>query len=381
MCPKAKEPSVAKNAEAQYEAYRRRMAEACATRGDKRRCKFVNFNDMSETDQKRIREQVLTSSATSSQSSTASAFTMSTSSSTPPTVCGPTIFMISVPVSVLQSPARRTLPVQIQAAFPHITLQLGSTLGCSSCPAIRCVIDTAAALSTSNFHFFTAIAKAYPHTIAAVHRETDYSPITLSGIVQQGGALVSTELTVAFQFHLPYLTREGNSTHLSVTCGPNVTFNTILGLPFIQQTRMIIDASDQVADLWALDTPPFTIDFRRAMCTVPNVAHPPTPAVPSAWFSDITAQVDEILAFYAADPTPNPRGILLPSKRSRAKLTFGKSFPVAARTRSKVEFDDKRTPAIAFGDDASFVSIGSSIEPKPSLDSDIPGPFDMPASA
>jgi hypothetical protein len=307
MCPKAKEPGVAKNTEAQYEAYRHRMAEARVTQGGKRCRKFVNFNDMSETDQKRIREQVLTSSATSLQSSTASAIMTSTSSSTPPTVCGLTIFMINVPVSVLQSPARRTLPVQIQAAFPHITLQLGSALGCSSCPAIRCVIDTAAALSTSNLHFFAAIAKAYPHTIAAVHRETDYSPIILSSIVQQGGASVSTKLTVAFQFHLPYLTRKGNPTHLSVACGPNVTVNTILGLPFIQQTCMIIDASDQVTD----DTPPFTIDFRHAMCTVPNVAHPPTPAVPSAQFSDITTQVDEILAI----PTgfSYHRGALAPS--------------------------------------------------------------------
>ena len=257
VCPKAKEPGVAKNAEAQYEAFRRRIAEDRKKRGGNRRFKLVNFNDMNKTDQKKMREQVLASSATSSQSSTTSAITTSTSGSHI-SVCGPTVFMISVPVPVLQSPARRTLPVQIQAAFPHITLQLGSVLGCGNCPAIRCVIDTAAALSTGNLHFFAAIAKAYPHTVAAVHRETDYSPITLSGIVQQGGESVSTELTVGFQFHLPYLTREGHPTHLSVACGPNVTVNTILGLPFIQQTRMIIDASDQVADLRALDTPPFS---------------------------------------------------------------------------------------------------------------------------
>ena len=95
--------------------------------------------------------------------------------------------------------------MQIQAAFPHITLQLGSVLGCSNCPAIRCVIDTAAALSTGNLHFFAAIAKAYPHTVAAVHRETDYAPITLSGIVQQGGESVSTDLTVGFPVPPPLL--------------------------------------------------------------------------------------------------------------------------------------------------------------------------------
>ena len=381
VCLKATEPGIAKKAEAEYEAFRRRLAEARTKRGGNRRRKFVNFNEMNESDQKRMREQVLMTSSTSSQSSTTSAITTSTSGSTPPVGGGPTVFMISVPATVLQSPARRTLPVQIQAAFPHITLQLGSVLGCSNCPAIRCVIDTAAALSTGNLHFFAAIAKAYPHTVAAVHRETDYSPITLSGIVQQGGESVSTELTVGFQFHLPYLTREGHPTHLSVACGPNVTVNTILGLPFIQQTRMIIDASDQVADLRALDTPPFPIDFRRAMCTIPAIEQTQSPPAQSAQYADVIKAVDDILAFYADDPTPSSQGILRPSKRSRPKLAFGDSFPVATRTRSTVEFAGERIPAITVGDEASFVSIGSSIDPRSSSDVDNFCPFDMPTSA
>ncbi len=79
---------------------------------------------------------------------------------------------------------------------------------------------------------------------------------------------------MGFQFHLPYLTREGHTTTLSVACEPNVTINTILGLPFIQQTRMVINASDQVANLQALDNPLFQIDYHHAMCIVPAVAGP-----------------------------------------------------------------------------------------------------------
>ncbi len=96
------------------------------------------------------------------------------------------MFMLSLPVPVfsMTPPSRRVLPVAIQAAFPHITLQLGTVLGCGNCPAIRCVVDTAAALTTGNLHFFAEIAKAYPHTIASIYSPDDYSPITLSGIVQ-----------------------------------------------------------------------------------------------------------------------------------------------------------------------------------------------------
>jgi hypothetical protein len=126
---------------------------------------------------------------------------------------------------------------------------LSQDVNSSNCPAIRCIINTAAVLSTGNLHFFAAIAKAYPKTVAAIHTAADFSPIILSGIVQQGSESVTTKLTVAFHFHLPYLTREGSLTSLLVATGPNVIVNTILSLPFIQQTRMIINASDQVAEL------------------------------------------------------------------------------------------------------------------------------------
>jgi hypothetical protein len=52
---------------------------------------------------------------------------------------------------------------------------------------------------------------------------------------------------------------------------PNVTVNTILCLPFIKQTEMIVDAADQVAELRALDALPFPIDFRCAQCHVSSI--------------------------------------------------------------------------------------------------------------
>ncbi len=121
---------------------------------------------------------------------------------------------------------------------------MGLTLGCNNCPAICCVINTTAALTTGNFHFFAQIAKAYLHTVAAIYNHTDYFPIVLSSIVQQNGESVTTDLTVAFQFHMPYLTREGAPSTLLVATGPHVTVNALLGLAFIQQTCMIINAAD-----------------------------------------------------------------------------------------------------------------------------------------
>ncbi len=78
----------------------------------------------------------------------------------------------------------------------------------------------------------------------------------LSGIFQRGSESVTTKLTLGFQFHLPYLAKEDNSTRILIATGPHVTINMIVGLPFIQATCAIIDLLDNVADLRALDAPP-----------------------------------------------------------------------------------------------------------------------------
>jgi hypothetical protein len=262
-----------------------------------------------------------------------------------------------VPVFSMASPARRILPVPLQPSFPHITLVLGQDVNSSNCPAIRCVIDTAAALSTGNLHFFAAIAKVYPKMVVAIHTAANFSPIILSGIVQQGGESVTTELTVAFHFHLPYLTREGSSTSLLVVTGPNVTITTILGLPFIQQTRMIINLFDQVAELRALDTAPFPIDYHQAMCTIPAVE---PKANPIASHADVIKEIERIKQFYAADQhaAPSPPSIMQPAKKAR-----------------EVASDTPPSPAAV----GKVVSFGSAIKPSYSVEADPDGLYDVPA--
>ncbi len=83
----------------------------------------------------------------------------------------------------------------------------------------------------------------------------------LSDIVQQNGKSVPNNLSVAIQIHMLYLTGEGTLSTLLVATGPHVTVNAILGFPFIQQTHMIIDMTDQVTELCSLDLPPFAINF------------------------------------------------------------------------------------------------------------------------
>jgi hypothetical protein len=231
-------------------------------------------------------------------------------------------------------------------------------LGCSKCPAICCIVDTAAAINTGNLYYFAAIAKAFPHAVAVIYSAADHNPIILSGIVHQGGSSVTTDLTVAFQFHMPYLTWEGTNTTFLIACGPNVTVNCILGLPFIQATGMVIDTADNVADLRALDTPPFPIDLHHAMCTEPAVGAIPN-NVTTACYTNIIAAVDRVLAIHAtsSSPEPKPTGILRPVKRAKT-----------------VEFDR------SCANDGSIVTVGSAIDPLAIDDTDVSHFYEIPAS-
>jgi hypothetical protein len=101
-----------------------------------------------------------------------------------------------------------------------------------------------------------------------------YAPIVLSGIVQANDAAVTTELEVGFQFHLLYRTSGGNSSSLLIATGPNVLVNTIIGLPFIKATGMILDFVDNVAECKHLDCPPFPMDFWRTSNHVPVTEAP-----------------------------------------------------------------------------------------------------------
>ena len=242
----------------------------------------------------------------------------------------PVVYMLTVPAweapqvfAANGVPHRRTLPVPISPAFPHIILKLGSQLGDANNPAICTVVDTATALTTGNLHFPTTIVKAYPHTVHAIYMPKDYSSITLSEIVEDiNGASIPTDLTVAFPFHLPYFTCKGAPTTFLVAVGPNVTVNTILGLPFIQQTKMIIDAADQVAELRSLDAPPFPIDFRHAQCGVPTISASKDP-INESHFTDIIQEITNIESLYTASKPDAPNPTLLPAIRSNKRGCLG----------------------------------------------------------
>ena len=161
------------------------------------------------------------------------------------------------------------MPVSIQSNLPHIVMKFGLNPDCPNCPSIRCAIDSCAALTTGNFHFFALLVMQFPHIVTKIFAPQDYAPIILSGMDQSNQEAVTTNLEVGFQFHLPYKTKEGDDSSLIIATGPNVSINTINGLPFMQGIEMILDLIDSLAECKHLDCPPFSIGFQCTLNHVP----------------------------------------------------------------------------------------------------------------
>jgi hypothetical protein len=158
-----------------------------------------------------------------------------------------------------------------------------------------------------------------------MYNPDDYTPIVLSGVVQSNQESVMTELKVGFLFHLPYRTREGDTSSLMVATGPNVSINTILGLPFMEATGMILDLVDKVVDCKYLDCPPFPVDFCRTSNHVPVLDDPSnTPANHAPSHLQIIKEVENIKQYYnakvlAAGSTLTPKALA---------VYFGSKSPV-----------------------------------------------------
>jgi hypothetical protein len=273
VCPNKDKPGICATTEKAYQEW---LDELCK-RNKKRKDCPLDYNKLNDRDKASVRESILASLCI--RNTTDEASTITTDSTCPRNSCKNSltkqakmaILVIDVLVLLSVSLNKSILLAPIMTNFPHIHLQLGMGLDCPKCPVLCCVLDTAATLTTGNFHFVAAVTKRYPHCVAKIFVPEDYNPIVLSAIVQRRGKSVTTKLTVGFQFHLPYLMKDGSLTSIVIATGSHVTVDTIVGLPFIQATQAIIDLSDNVAYLCTNDAPPFTMEYRRTTVHVPVI--------------------------------------------------------------------------------------------------------------
>jgi hypothetical protein len=124
---------------------------------------------------------------------------------------------------------------------------------------------------------------------------------------------------------------------------------------------MIIDAADQVAELRSLDSPPFPIDFRGAMCTVPPIMGE---AQNASHFSEIIAEIVNLENFISGKPTVPATPAMLATKKQKLVDELDKrvSFDAAVQGHGH---DISAVPS------GSYFTLGGSIQPNYDMDESV----------
>ena len=247
VCPNANKPGICEKAELNIQKYQQRCRRNSCNNKKQWNLNTVNWGDIPERRQAVLLDQhrALMAVTTSGGGGTSIASSITGSTNTGVIRRGSvTLHQDVVVLSTHQCSNKPQIPIAIHSPMPHLTLQAGRPKEEKDCPALGCMLDSGASLSTANFYYMEAVVRQYPHILKAIYLPEDYTSIVLSGIVivtSSDAAPITTELSVGFKVHLPYLTKDGNETSLLVAAGPNVAVNLILGLPFIKATGMIAD--------------------------------------------------------------------------------------------------------------------------------------------
>ena len=143
----------------------------------------------------------------------------------------------------------------------------------------------------------------------------------MAGVGYFKQAAVTTELEVGWQFHLPYKTKGANNASFAIATGPHVSVNTILGLPFMQATGMIIDQVDNFAECKHLSCPPFTIDFLQTSNHVLVMDKPSAYAKVHKvdLFNHVVEEIEHLEHYYEAKVLASGS----PVNSTMASVTFG----------------------------------------------------------
>jgi len=326
ICPCADEPGVCEKAELNIQKYQARKKRNARNNKKRKNLNTVNWEDIPESRRDVLAAQhyaSLNKVVPRSASSTASTLT---GTSSPGLIRRGNMTLHQDVVILSTQSSKPQIPIAIHSPMPNLIMQTGTSKEEKDCPGLRCMLDTGASLSTANFHYMEAVVRQYPQILKAIYLLEDYAVIILSGIVTSSAAApITTELSVGFEIHLPYVTKDGNDTSLLIAAGPDAAINLILGLPFIKAAGMIIDFIDNVCDAKHLICEPFPIDFRRATKSIPVIGDRDTGSH-SVEFQEVLRALGSIKVYFAANAsgtTPiGTHAVIPPSIGAPNSVTF-----------------------------------------------------------
>ena len=228
---------------------------------------------------------------------------------------------------VMTSNNKPQLPIPVKSALPHLKLLVGQA-DAKFQPGFYVIADAAAALSVGSSKFIMPIIKAYPELVKSITLAKDqYSPITLTGVVNSENGAQPTNLTcnlpAVIELCLPYSTRDGLPTSLKIAVGPHVAVNVTLGMSFMHAAKMVIDLNDDVIESKFLECSPFPITCKLPIVSEPNILprEEPTENPMLLTQRQIVDEASEFVNAYEVSATGEPSDFKATSD-SQSPVTF-----------------------------------------------------------
>jgi hypothetical protein len=275
ICPHANEPGIREKADLNIQKYQAWKKKNLRNNQKRRNLNTVNWEDFPEKRCEILAAQHHASLGKVIPSCASSASSTLTGGSSPSIIRRGTVTLHQDVVVLSTQSLKPQILIAIHSPMPHLSLQTGTSKEEKDCPALGCMFNTGPSLNTANFHYMEVVVRQYPHILKAIYLPNNYAAIILSGIVTSPTeAPITNKLSIMFELHLPYVTKDGNNTSLLAVAGPDVAVNLILGLPFIKATGMIADFIDNVCEDKHLICAPFPIDFCRATKSIPVCGDP-----------------------------------------------------------------------------------------------------------
>jgi len=156
ICPHATEPGIKEKAELNIQKFQNQKKKNACTNKKRRNLNTVNWEDIP----KKRREVLLGQQcAHFGMPDMSSVSTISGATPNGSVIRRSNITLLQDVVVLSTQSSKPQIPIAIHSPIPHLSLQTGTAKDERDCPALRCMLDTGASLSTANFHYMEAVVR------------------------------------------------------------------------------------------------------------------------------------------------------------------------------------------------------------------------------
>jgi hypothetical protein len=166
----------------------------------------------------------------------------------------------------------RPMPVKVNNRLPMVFFETEGSVELGG------LADTCGSVTSGNEEFHLWFMKKYPASVHSIERwdKDNFSPLKLAGAITDPADYDSSKhglLTTVVSYWTTYKEKDGSRVCIKVALGPDVSVNTLFGLPTLQAMDAVMDLNNKTIYCRAIQTT-LPLEFYAPRCGLPASATP-----------------------------------------------------------------------------------------------------------